>query len=156
MNKPDWKIIVELGSTIAIVASLIFVGFQMKQTQEIALSAAYQARSDTSISIRTTAFESDTLLSALDKSNSGRSAELTSVESVALRYYFYLDMTYLENVHFQYQNGFLSEEQWQTNLDDIRFSLTNPNSREIWEMGMNMRESFEAVVNEVIREMDAQ
>ncbi len=37
----DWMQVIGI---FAVVASLIFVGLQMKQTQEIALSAAYQAR----------------------------------------------------------------------------------------------------------------
>jgi hypothetical protein len=62
VKNTSWKDIAELIGIAAIVASLVFVGLQMKQSQDIALSAAYQARADTSIAIRNTPFESETLL----------------------------------------------------------------------------------------------
>ena len=44
MKKTDWKDIAELIGIAAIVASLIFVGLQMQQTREIALSEAHLSR----------------------------------------------------------------------------------------------------------------
>ena len=44
MVSANWKGIAELFGVAAIVASLIFVGMQLKQTLEIAVSAAYQSR----------------------------------------------------------------------------------------------------------------
>ena len=46
----DWMQVVGI---FALVASLIFVGLQMKQTQEIALSDAYQSRAATVIDMIT-------------------------------------------------------------------------------------------------------
>jgi len=40
-NGPDWKTIAELIGIGAIVASLIFVGMQMRQAQEIAIADGY-------------------------------------------------------------------------------------------------------------------
>jgi hypothetical protein len=47
MNRATWKEGAELIGVLAIVLSLIFVGFQIKQSQEIAMAAQYQARLDT-------------------------------------------------------------------------------------------------------------
>lgn len=47
MAQRHWKDIAELIGIIAIVASLIFVGLQMKQSQDIALAASFQARTTT-------------------------------------------------------------------------------------------------------------
>ena len=38
MNKTNWKDIAELIGISAIVASLVFVGFQLKQSQDIAIA----------------------------------------------------------------------------------------------------------------------
>jgi len=49
MKKISWKEVAEILGITSIVASLIFVGLQLKQSQEIAIAAQYQARTDTII-----------------------------------------------------------------------------------------------------------
>ena len=44
MKNTDWKSIAELIGIAAIVASLIFVGLQMRQSQEIAVASQYHDR----------------------------------------------------------------------------------------------------------------
>jgi hypothetical protein len=113
----DW---LQVFGIFALVASLIFVGMQMKLDREIALSAIYQARSDASMIIRMAPLESEALLSATAKRVFGSDEELTPEEEVALFSRITGNMIYLENVHFQYMNGFISEEHWQTNREEIK------------------------------------
>ena len=120
MKSSSWKDYVEIIGIAAIVASLIFVGLQMKQSQQIALSAIYQARSDSSMAIRMAPLESETLLSARTKQRYGEGDSLTLEEQTALRSLLIGQITYLENVHYQYINGFISEEHWQTNREEIK------------------------------------
>ena len=47
MAQKNWKDTAEIVGIVAIVASLIFVGLQLKQSQDIALAASYQARTTT-------------------------------------------------------------------------------------------------------------
>ena len=120
----DWMQVVGI---FALVASLIFVGLEMRQSQKIALSAAYQARSDSSMNLRMAALESETLQSAVAKAYyQGMSLDqLTPEEVVVLRGRWNAQMAYLENMHYQYVNGFISEEHWQT----VRAELTGALSR---------------------------
>jgi len=113
----DW---LQVFGIFALVASLIFVGMQMKLDREIALSAIYQARSDASMIIRMAPLESEALLSATAKRVFGSGEELTPEEEIAFRSLLGGNMIYLENVHFQYMNGFISEEHWQTNREEIK------------------------------------
>jgi hypothetical protein len=46
MRKPEWRELVELVGIAAIVASLLFVGLQLKQSQEIAIADQYQERAN--------------------------------------------------------------------------------------------------------------
>ncbi len=120
MQKTGWKDIAELFGIAAIVASLLFVGLQMKQSQQIALSAIYQARSDSSMAIRMAPLESEALLSARAKLRHGKGGPLTPEEQAAMRALLTGRLTYLENVHYQYINGFISEEHWQTNREELK------------------------------------
>jgi hypothetical protein len=88
MKMTNWKDTAELIGIAAIVASLIFVGLQMKQTQEIALSAAYQSRADSSLHIRAMPLESPELLSAITKLRLPTRSDLTGEELTALQFFF--------------------------------------------------------------------
>jgi hypothetical protein len=141
----DWAQVVGI---FALVASLVFVGLEMRQSREIALSAAYQARADSSMSLRMSVLESDTLQSAFAKAfvESGLISidGMTPEEAVALRGRWNGGMVYVENMHFQYLNGFISEEQWQTNRNELVGLLRwNPDWRtQLLANCANYRESF--------------
>ena len=75
----DWlQIIGQFG----VVASLLFVGLQMRQEQEIALSAAYQARTATLVDFLTAMATDEVTRSAFSKTNI-HIADMTPDERVA-------------------------------------------------------------------------
>ncbi len=113
----DW---LELMAIFGVIASLIFVGLEMRQSQRIALSAAYQARADSSMVIRMAAVESEALQSANAKRRQGQGFEdMSPEEHSAIVGLMAGNLIYLENMHYQYINGFISEEHWQTNLVEL-------------------------------------
>ena len=60
----DWMQIIGI---FALVASLIFVGLQMKQSQDIAIAAQYQSRADTALEYYLAQMQSDQALSSRGK-----------------------------------------------------------------------------------------
>jgi hypothetical protein len=118
----DW---LEVLGIFGIIASLVFVGLEMRQSQEIALSAAYQARSDSSMEIRMAAVSAEALQSAFGKFRQGQDfADLSPEELSAVLGLMAGNMIYLENMHYQYVNGFISEEHWQTNRAELQAVLS--------------------------------
>ncbi len=155
MKTASWKDIAELFGIAAIVASLIFVGLQMKQTKEIALSTAYQARATASMELRLAPTESPEFLSAITKLLTGDTQDLTPDQITYLRSYFYASLVYLENNHFQYLNGFLSEEQWQSNMGDLRWLFSLDFYQSLWEeFPGDWPDSFVDVIESVLVEFD--
>ena len=139
----DW---LEIVGIFGVIASLIFVGLEMRQSHRIALSAAYQARADSSMNLRMASLESETLQSATAKIYiQGKSLDqLSPEEVVVLRGRFNAQMAYLENMHYQYLNGFITEEHWQTVRAELAGTL---NSNPEWHRGMledcsRFREAF--------------
>lgn len=133
----------------AVVASLIFVGLQMKQTHEIALSSIYQSRSDTTVGQTMATTGSPELLIALSKVYSGRDHELTLPETVAFEYLLGASMTMFENNHHQFELGFLSEEHWQRNLRELECTLDSPLRRRLI-LGWQYRESFMDLIARIV------
>ena len=142
----DW---IQIIGIFALVASLIFVGFQIKQTQEIAESEAYQARAATSIELTAMEASSPEFTSGLAKLYAGNVDELTAQEKVSLEFFFGAEMTVYENHHFQFEAGYLSKEHWDRNVSDLRCYFALPYAREAianWEW----RESFQQVIDEIM------
>jgi len=126
LNRANWKDGAELIGIVAIVLSLIFVGFQIKQSHEIAFAAQYQARLDSRLTVLSAQFQSDVALRVIGERM--RSSQLpdgidqvkwkkwhddTPVEEIG--YQFLSALTYIshmDNVFFQYQAGFLEAEAW--------------------------------------------
>ena len=151
----DWMQVIGI---FAVVASLIFVGLEMRQSQKIALSAAYQARADSSMSLRLAPLASETLQTAYAKVIHGEGFEsLTPEELVVLRGRWNAGMVYVENMHFQFDNGFITEEQWQSNRSELTGYLGwNPAWREdILQDCNNYRESFCAEIRAAAAQIDS-
>jgi hypothetical protein len=113
----DWLQVIGM---FGVVASLLFVGLQMKQTHEIALSSIYQSRSDATVEQSMATTGSPELLSALSKVYRGREHELSMPEAVAFEHYLGASMTMFENNHRQFEMGFLSNEHWQRAAREYR------------------------------------
>ena len=121
MNSEKFREWLEIFGIFGIIASLLFVGLEMRQSQKIALSAAYQARSDSSMVIRMAVVESEALQSANGKLRQGKAFDDLSPEELsAVIALTSGNMIYLENMHYQYVNGFISEEHWETNRAELR------------------------------------
>jgi hypothetical protein len=150
-SQRDWlQIIGQFG----VIASLLFVGLQMKQEQEIALSAAYQARTATLIDFLTAMATDEVTRSAFSKTNNNIT-EMTADERVASIMIGMAGRELLQNSQYQYTRGYLDEEHWQTMRRLIKQQLQNPITREGL-LGDSVRPSFRQIVEEIDRELAAE
>ncbi len=103
----DWMQVVGI---FALVASLIFVGLQMKQTHKIALAGQYQARAQVAMDFFATRMESD-YVTPRYMERIGQ--DVTPRQIRHRRNASQIRWIMMDNNHFQYQQGFLTEETWQ-------------------------------------------
>ena len=146
----DWLQVVGL---FGVMASLVFVGLQMKQTQEIALSNIYQSRSDANVEMVMAATNSPLVISVLAKAYRGQADQLTMEEAVAFEHYLGATVTMIENNYRQFESGFLPEEHWQRNLRELKGTLSSPVRREII-MSWPWSESFTNLLRQITEEFD--
>jgi hypothetical protein len=146
----DWLQVVGM---FGVIASLIFVGLQMKQAHQIALSEIYQSRSDATASMSISTATSPELLAAISKIYSGRSTEMTMPEAVAFEHYLGATMTMFENNHRQYQLGFLSEDHWQRSVAELRCTLAPPLQRQMI-LNWYFRDSFMQVMQSIVNDLN--
>lgn len=119
----DW---LQLVATFGVIASLLFVGLQMRQTQEIALANTYSARAAIAVQAHSNSIGSPQHHSARAKMYSGLRDRLTAEEYVALEHDLIANLTMIENNFFQYEMGFLPEKHWRKNLADLDCWMSEP------------------------------
>jgi len=149
----DWLQIIGI---FAVVASLLFVGLQLKQSQDIALSQASQARTAMSVETLVSTAENSFFVSAAAKGRLGE--ELTLEEQVATSQYAIAVLFTTEDQQIQYNNGFLTEERWQAAKAGLKRFLgdnsTIPVRRAYERFPGRYSSSFQVVVDELIAEID--
>lgn len=156
MNSTSLKEFAEIVGIAAIVASLIFVGLQMKQSQEIAIATQYQER--TAITIETISARSqmpvfvDLTGARLKEEFDNYISGDVSISEIGQRWFAArLSLASFDNVHFQWQAGYLTDEGWEMQQNTIRVFLQNePMGRFIVEERELYRPSFAALCKSLI------
>ena len=124
----DWMQVIGI---FAVVASLIFVGLEMRQAQVISMSQTYQSRTAAAAEWNSAFAANPAALSAFRKASEGNEEGITTQEYDALRrtingvYYLY------DNAHYQYQAGFVSIEFWEMTRASLRTMMEIPAVREM-------------------------
>ena len=147
----DWMQVIGI---FAVVGSLIFVGLQMKQTQEIALASAYQNRATSSIDRLIARASSPEYTSARAKFDRGDYDSISPEERVSLEEFLTAYMVMVENHHFQYESGFLPEEHWLRNVKEMQCVFVVSFNRDIIK-GLRFRASFQSVLDEIIADAES-
>ncbi len=169
MPSRNWKDIAELIGIGAIVASLIFVGLQMQQSQEIAIGAQSQERANAAIENYMSQIQSDQALRIrrqrlIDAASSGsypivikNLIETVGPESVAVTYLLYRSrMAMMDNCHFQYESGFMTEDAWLAMRRRLRNLLSDDNFAAMYRSeSWYFRSSFQEESSQLLAELDA-
>ena len=116
----DWMQIVGI---FAVVLSLIFVGLQLKQSQEIAIAAQYQARFSTMAEILSSRqLDPDHARHIGEREVSWNGFPPDFDQNTSTREYgrqflgVRIALLTLDNYHFQYESGYLAEDAWAAYL----------------------------------------
>jgi len=150
MNRNQHRDWLQILGQFGVVASLVFVGLQLKQDREIAQSAAYQQRSHVASEYYWTIATDPVSRSAMTKVGNG-DTELSPDEIEAVTWLWRSGKEILQNSYYQYQNGYLDEEHWEQIDQIIRRYIEHPLARSVLLDG-NARKTF----NDKLMEIDAE
>ena len=152
----DW---IQVIGIFALVSSLIFVGLQIKQTSEIALSQVSLTRASSAAETIMTFASNEHAMSAIGKGFAGQDDSITEAEALA-GYYSVIAILYLwENTYYQYQLGFIPEDQWRIVRERVK-TIMKENSfarsairRRSTRMRPSMREMLDEIDAELRKEL---
>lgn len=168
MKADNWKYLAELIGVTAIVASLVFVGLQMKQSQDIAIAEQYQNRAiagseymlwwaDNDQMLRGMVSDVESLYESGEGDESFRSLfETQGPELLATKMILDLHgLMMMDNFYKQYQLGTLEEESWVAFRYRLKKSLQDEMVRAAFiDEPQRWRESFQQLCTELIAEID--
>ena len=153
MKSTNWKGIAELIGIGAIVASLIFVGMEMRQTRMLAVAAAYQSRADTEIAIELAVLQHEGLSLLREKYATGQPN--TEADNRLFGRELQIRFIDYENVHFQWLNGMVTNELWAVYRSGIKDYLNSPVGTNWWRnQRLFWRESFRHAVDDIVAEIE--
>ena len=162
MKPTTWKDIAELIGIAAIVASLLFVGLQMQQQQEIAMASQYQERYSTIMDFWIARQQSDIERPKLGQRIIDRSGLPTGVDPNTTAdqfgsHYLWARMTLgvYDNLHFQYESGFLTDDAWSAYEAQIAQSRDDPYIQYVLTNNRNVyRSSFIELMDRLTQNAD--
>lgn len=149
MTRSDWKDVAEFVGIIAIVASLIFVGLELKQGHDIARADVHLQRAALAMAANQSVND-PAVQAVITKVIAGDS--LTVGERLVADGVFERTLIFYENNHYQYQLGMVPEELWLASKRSLTSDLvTSQEFREFWERDRdNWRRSFAVIIDDLI------
>ncbi len=165
----DMKTTAEALGIVTIVGSLVFVGLELRQSQQIAIAAQYQERTNAGREYFYHSLESDYRLetiAAMLENMEWPDGLLTDEDRLWLdehptttwaeaALWANIDLYGFDNYFYQYESGFLSEESWNSLESRLRGLLQgNPFARyEIVVAGDDYRKTFADHARTLIEEI---
>lgn len=114
-----WASIAEIVSAAAIVASLLFVGLQIRQNNRILEVDAYQARMQDISNSQTQLALSAELSEMILKYRNGGLSSLTETEYFRMRSWYQGQIGRAEGQYYRYQQGFLDQASADSMIQDM-------------------------------------
>lgn len=157
MTREYLKDLLEGIGFIAIIASLVFVGIETRNsTKQAALNtqaleiAAYQELMDNIAEMNILVVQ-DPEVAALMRKVYDPSQELTELEQYRFSRAAFLRFRHGDIAFFQYQRGAIDEERSRSSLKVL--NLSNPRVRAFWEhVQINFVEAYRSYINQLLEE----
>jgi len=170
MKRFNWRDLTEIIGFIAIVASLIFVGMQLMQSQEIAIASQYQERASTAVEYYGSQMQNERALveKGAEIAAAVRSGKVSpelqklvkdrSNESIGMWFYEHrVFFVMLDNFHYQYSAGFMEDESWEAFRRQLRDELSKETTAAYYQdYGLSLRISFEDLCDQILGEITSE
>ena len=148
----DW---LQVIGFFGVIASLVFVGLQMMQDRDIALSSIYQERTTASVELFLTAATDEAIRSAFIKLGAGNEADLTDHEERAYGMFVSAGTRLRDNSHYQWEQGFLPDAHWMQMRAEIKRNMQCQYERQQI-LRKDMRPSFRNELETIAQEVSAE
>ena len=131
LNLRSAALVAEIVGGLAVVVSLIFVGVQLAQANNLERNAAMQRQVEAVTNLQSSVIERPAIIAALSKAARGEELSIydrLNVESFLL----YSDRTW-EGLYLQYLDGQIDRDLWEAHRAQARPLHNSPAARAVWD-----------------------
>jgi hypothetical protein len=147
-----YRIIVELTSVVAIILSLVFLGLEVKQSNQLAKAEIRQALNVTDMEVYKVQMEEDIIAKALYKIN--KNIPIDDYEEYQLDEFQRFNFRDFDNSFYQYRIGLFDENVWFAYRRIIKSLLMQNYIMIMWEnSNQSFSIEFQDEVNNIIKEI---
>ena len=149
----DW---LEIVGIFGVIASLIFVGMEMRQSHQIAMASTNGQRTDTVVQLASTMATDPVFRSAFAKAQSGEEDSWTEDEALAFWFFSGASFQTYADAYWHYKNGFIPQDRWLAARAELKSGMTNiPAFRTRVENTLDLSGPVRQMVDEIISEIDS-
>ena len=152
----NWEAISAIAETIgviAVVVSLIYVSIQIRQNTKVARAATRQAIAESTENLGSDLISNGEMAEIFIKHLNGK--ELSPVENLRLQSRCYRDMAHWENIHYQFCEGLVSNDQWIGFRRNLAALLAIDVYRQYWDSeSFHYSDAFRAEIASILKESD--
>lgn len=126
----DWASIAEIGSALAVVASLLYVGYEIQQNTKVSFASNRQAVATRAQDLAL--FSADIDINRLISGPDGDDVELSERDANNLTAYVGALLRSSEEAYLLYRDGLLDEEYWMTRAGVMLTILRSARARQVY------------------------
>jgi hypothetical protein len=131
MKPSDWAHIAEVIGGVAIVASLIFVGLEVRENTQVTKLTLDRGIDQQNLALNLTLAQNSELADILVRAEMNRDS-LTNAERIRFDNYCYSRFGAYENVVGDFSNGFITQEEYDVWITNFDFRFNKPGYRQFW------------------------
>ena len=147
----NWEIagvLAESLSAVAVLATLIYLATQIKETRKHLQISSHQVRTDRNIHLSLAGTQDELYQKVLRKNRSGE--HLSEEELLHAGMYWAAAMRHFEDLHYQQELGAIDDATWGANKAGIALTMSTPWGIYMWEKQVkNFRKPFVVLVDEI-------
>ena len=148
MKKVSLDTWIQLLGMVGVLGGLVFVGLEMRQSQQIAIAGQQQERASIFIDYYQSFLEAGHDLDLYTREGFVIDENSTPEESMAQRAAAQIAWLILENDFYQYQYGLMSDDVFEAKKRNIEYLLTQCGVREVFEFRLRFfSEDFTNLLN---------
>ena len=149
MNWEATSAVAEVIGVIAVVVSLVYLSVQIRQNTKVAKAATRQAIAESTEKLGDDLINNSDMAEIFVRHMSG--GELSPVENLRLQARCYRDMQHWENIHYQFNQGLVSQDQWRGFQKNLVTLLAIDAYREYWEHeSTHYSDAFQAEIASIL------
>jgi hypothetical protein len=118
LNLHEWSSVAEILSSIAVLATLVFLVFELRQNTDAIRASTYQEMNAVISQVNGIFLENPEVSEFVARTASGQ-GELDPHDAIRLRAFISSQYRHADNVYFQYQIGTISKRQMKSLLHPI-------------------------------------